>query len=134
MAADSAHLGGELRPSDTLPLPELIDVPGLQLCPCPSSVLLREHPRNSSTLPFLGLDPSFPLNLKDAEQTIERLQAFDADERVLVVFAHDVSLFDIVDFFPATANEWRQKGWKEKGRWSFLPHLQKVARGEGGSY
>jgi hypothetical protein len=86
------------------------------------------HPRNCETLPYLGLDPSFPEDLAKAEQTIVSIQDFDADERVLVVFAHDVSMFDILEFYPQNANEWKQKGWKERGRWMFLADLQKVAR------
>jgi len=126
MAADSVHLGGELRPSTSMPLPEQVDVPGIVPRPCPCRLLSKIHPRHSTTTPFLGLDPSFPENLEEAEQTIRLIQYFDADERVLVVFAHDVSLFDIVEFYPRKANDWNKKGWKEKGRWAFLPQLQKA--------
>ena len=91
--------------------------------------IVGHSPKEVCNLPFLGLDPSFPENLADAERTIRSIQDFDFDERVFVVCAHDVSLFDILDFYPKTASDWKQKGWKEKGRWAFLAHLQKVARG-----
>ena len=114
IAADSVHLGGEFRPSESIPLPEFLDVPGLIPRPCPRQVLLDIHPRKSATLPFLGLDPSFPENLADAEQTIRSIQDFDFDETVFVVYAHDVSLFDILDFYPKTANDWKQKVGRKK--------------------
>jgi hypothetical protein len=91
-------------------------------------LLLHIHPRNSATTPFLGLDSCFPEHLADAEETIRLIQNFDADERVFVVFAHDVSMFNVVDFFPHVANEWKLKRWKEKVRWTFLIDLQKLRR------
>jgi hypothetical protein len=130
MTADSVHLGGEFRPTDAVPLPDPVNVAGLHSCPCPAEILLKHHPRRSGTLPFLGLDRRFPENLEDAQKTIERVQDFDVDERDFVVFTHDTSIFDIVEFFPVTADEWRRKGGKEKSRWASLPFLQKVGKGE----
>ncbi|KAK4443450.1 beta-lactamase-like protein [Podospora aff. communis PSN243] len=72
---------------------------------------------DSKTVPYLGLDPCFPEHLEDAERTIECLEHFDADDRILVVFSHDVP-----------ANDWKSKGWKDVGRWAFLADLQKIAR------
>lgn len=133
LAADSVHMGGEFRPSDTVPLPHSVEVEGLQPCPCPAENLLKIHPRNSRTLPFLGLDPCIPEDLGEAQKTIECIRRFDVDERVFVIFAHDASILDVVDYFPKTANAWRQKGWKMKARWAFLPFLQQVA-GEDGDW
>ncbi|KAF2740762.1 hypothetical protein EJ04DRAFT_558738 [Polyplosphaeria fusca] len=126
LAADSVHLGGEFRPSETLPLPDPVGVPGIDPCLCPASALVKIHPLRSTTTPFLGLDPSFPEDLDEAERTIRLIQQFDADDRVFVVFAHDISIYDIVEFFPKDANDWKVKDWKTKGRWTFLPHLQKT--------
>ncbi|KAL5331718.1 hypothetical protein ACEPPN_001255 [Leptodophora sp. 'Broadleaf-Isolate-01'] len=128
MAADSVHLGGEFRPTEAVPLPDSIDVPSIVPLPCPSEELLKIHPRASRTLPYLGLDPCFPEHLRDAEKTIECVQRFDADDRVLVVFAHDVSIYKTLEYYPATANKWKDKGWKSTGQWAFLPHLQKIAK------
>ncbi|KAF2115733.1 beta-lactamase-like protein [Lophiotrema nucula] len=128
LAADSVHLGGEIRPSEALPLPDLVDVPGIVPWPCPAEQLLKIHPRDSRTLPYLGLDPCFPEHLEDAEKTIESIQRFDADDRVLVVFAHDVSIYKTLEYYPATANDWKNKGWKSIGRWAFLTDLQKIAK------
>lgn len=29
-------------------------------------------------------------------------------------------MLDVLEFFPRDANAWKEKGWKEKGRWGFL--------------
>jgi len=34
--------------------------------------------------------------------------------------AHDESLLDVVDFFPARLNGFVGKGWKDKVKWRFL--------------
>lgn len=127
LAADSVHLAGEIRPSEVLPLPDEVDVHGIVPRPCPAEHLLRIHPRNSRTVPYLGLDPCFPENLKDAEETIESIQKFDADDRVLVLRSHDVSMYQILEYYPASANDWKQKGWKLTGRWAFLTDLRQTA-------
>ena len=54
------------------------------------------------------------------------MQDFDADDRVFVVIAHDFTLLDVMDFFPREANDWKAKGWKEKGRWRFLKDFQRA--------
>ncbi|KAI1151382.1 beta-lactamase-like protein [Nemania diffusa] len=131
LAADSVHTGGEMRPAKDLPLPDLIDVPNVIPRPCPRDELLKIHPRGSCTLPYLGLDPCFPEDLEDAEATIEAITRFDADERIFVVFAHDVSIYKTLEFFPMKADEWKRNGWKEAGRWAFLADLQKIAQHRG---
>ncbi|KAK3356810.1 hypothetical protein B0T25DRAFT_139953 [Lasiosphaeria hispida] len=91
----------------------------------------------SRTLPYLGLDPCLPEHLEDAERTIESVERFDADDRVLVIFSHDVSIHKTLEYFPATANDWKEKNWKSIGRWAFLADLQHVAGGHSktcGSY
>ncbi|KAJ3535029.1 hypothetical protein NM208_g7305 [Fusarium decemcellulare] len=128
MAADSVHLAGEFRPSEDLPLPDLVDVPGIDPRPCSYERLLAIHPRGSRTLPYLGLAPCFPESLEDAERTIKSIERLDADERVLVVFSHDVSMYKTLEYYPATADGWKDKGWKSTGRWAFLADLQQIAR------
>ncbi|KAF2754823.1 hypothetical protein EJ05DRAFT_503767 [Pseudovirgaria hyperparasitica] len=128
MAADSVHLGGEFRPSEALPLPNFVDAPGLNPSPCPAEELVKFHPRNSKILPYLGLDPCFPEHLEDAERTIKSIEAFDADDRVMVIFAHDVSIHGTLSYYPETADSWKEQGWKSSGRWVFLSDLQRIAR------
>lgn len=55
-------------------------------------------------MPYLGLDPCFPEHLEDAEKTIESIQKFDADDRVLIIFAHDITLYKTLEYYPTTAN------------------------------
>ncbi|KAI9148110.1 beta-lactamase-like protein [Paramyrothecium foliicola] len=127
LGADGAHSGGELRPNEILPLPDIVDVPGITPRPCPAEALLKFHPKKSRTLPYLGLHPDFSEDLQDAEDTIQSIQKFDADDRVLVLLAHDVSMYKILEYFPIFANEWKDKGWKPSARWAFLADLQSAA-------
>ncbi|KAI0469469.1 hypothetical protein F4859DRAFT_132403 [Xylaria cf. heliscus] len=124
MAADSVHLGGQFRPSEALPLPDVVDEAGLSPYPCPKEVLLRLHPRYSDISPFFGLDPCFPHDLQKAEETVRRIQAYDADDRVLVIFSHDVEIYNTLDYYPNSANKWYSQGWKLDSRWKFLIDIQ----------
>ncbi len=42
--------------------------------------------------------------------------------------AHDESLLNVVDFFPKYANDFKSKGWAEKGRWLFLKDFAKAVK------
>lgn len=55
-----------------------------------------------------------------AVESLERFTEFDAQDNVFAMIAHDRSLLDVVECYPKPANGWRQKGWKEQGRWRFL--------------
>ena len=44
----------------------------------------------------------------------------DADEKVLVVMAHDDSLLGVLDFLPGYLDGFVGTGWVEEGRWGFL--------------
>ena len=55
-----------------------------------------------------------------AVESIRKLEDFDGNDDVFTVIALDESLVDVVEFFPAGANGWKEKGWAEKGRWAFL--------------
>jgi hypothetical protein len=59
-----------------------------------------------------------------AEWFLEELTEFDAHENILVVLAHDASLRDVVGFYPQDANDWKQKLWRNKERWSFLTDFE----------
>ena len=49
------------------------------------------------------------------------MQAFDAQENIFVAIAHDRTRYDMLEYFPqSSANERKQKGWKETSRWRFL--------------
>ncbi|KAG8630139.1 hypothetical protein KVT40_001758 [Elsinoe batatas] len=85
------------------------------------SFLLRDKPGVS----FYDLAPLLQEDLAQAEETLEKMRAFDARDDVLVVLAHDASLLDVVDVFPKMANGWREKGWGVKGRWGFLREMER---------
>jgi len=129
MAGDSVHFCGEFRPSDALPLPATVDVPGLTPCPCPREVLVEMNPQKSSEQPYHLLSEAQDLDA--ANRTIAFLGRFDADRHVLLIFAHDLTLYPHLDYFPKLANDWRQKDWKQVGRWAFLADLQKLSREAG---
>ena len=53
---------------------------------------------------------------------------FDAQENILVMIAHDNTMLDVVDFFPHSANDWKSKGWREKGLWKFLRDFHEAVK------
>ena len=59
-----------------------------------------------------------------ADDTVQKLKAFDAHDKVFVIIAHDPSLIGIIDFFPQTLTDWNQKDWAETVRWRFLADLK----------
>ena len=59
-----------------------------------------------------------------AQESVTKLENFDANENVFVCVAHDGGLIPVVDWFPnGTLNDWKAKGWKEKSQWGFLNEL-----------
>lgn len=56
-------------------------------------------------------------------KSVRSLIDFDADPNILVAIAHDPTSLEVFDFFPATMNDWRKKGWKEASHWGFLSEL-----------
>lgn len=64
------------------------------------------------------------------KESVAKWTEFDAQENVFAMIAHDASLFDVVEFYPQSANGWRGKGWKTEGRWRFLRDFNVTAEGE----
>lgn len=148
MAADTFHHASQIRPSKGVPLPQTVD---LGKGPISTEKFSELHPSSRfketsagagyddftaqsdlRTTPFSTIQiqadgTSIAHNLPEARAALGKLQKFDADERVFVVPAHDISLQEVVEYFPkASADEWKEKGWKEKGRWLFLRDLEAV--------
>lgn len=129
LGGDIAHHPGEFRPTEYLPLPDSISPSPLQ-APftkqatfCPGEVFQALHPSNSRTKPYLapsGGEHSVHFDLAETKRSVEKLTEFDAYENIFSVIAHDQSLFDVVDFYPKPANEWKAKGWAREGQWRFL--------------
>ncbi|KAJ5435851.1 hypothetical protein N7445_006736 [Penicillium cf. griseofulvum] len=149
-AGDTTHHLSELRPHSGSRLPELVHMPGHS---CPGAAFHAIHPasdfsrvaeyyrtplrypsRTPDEVPFHTVSQkptgeSLSLNLQEARDTIEAVQRLDSDPNVFVVAAHDTSLQGILDFFPSRANDWKEKGLKEKGHWLFLQDFDGALRG-----
>ncbi|EXJ66284.1 uncharacterized protein A1O5_10436 [Cladophialophora psammophila CBS 110553] len=132
MAADCCHHGGEFRPSPYQPLPESIDLPVTAKgklrplrSPCPGSLFVKVHPKNSRTEAFYELNnPHNSDAVKEAMRSQRKLEEFDASEDVLVLTAHDSDAADVIDLYPKTVNGWKSKGWKQQLHWAFLHDFQ----------
>ncbi|KAM6536199.1 hypothetical protein FALCPG4_002212 [Fusarium falciforme] len=134
MGGDSCHHCGSLRPSKYLPLPDQVSPSPFSVPPyspgsiCPGALLEAIHPKRSRTVPYYrDLSEAQGRDVGEAEATIDKMTAFDASEDVFVVLAHDGSLLNVIDFFPKSANDWKEKGWKEAGRWRFLEDFKDAA-------
>ncbi|TKA65209.1 hypothetical protein B0A55_09010 [Friedmanniomyces simplex] len=130
MGGDIAHHGGEFRPTKWLPLPDDIQ-PSPLVAPyakaasvCPGSLFEAIHPKRSSTEPYMLPNGPIHDNAETAVESLDKFTEFDAQENVFAMIAHDESLLDVVEFYPKPANGWREKGWKEQGRWRFLERLR----------
>jgi len=126
MGADTCHHGGEFRPTEYLPLPEKVDLAPLHNhVPsfCPGSVFEQIHYEKSATKPFYNVSATITFDMGLAEQSVRKMEVFDAREEVWVIIAHDPSLLEEgtgVDLFPKDVNGWKEKGLREKTKWRFL--------------
>lgn len=127
MGGDTAHHGGEFRPTEYLPLPEEIS-PSPYVAKyssvCPGHIFEAIHPRKMGVDPYYDLCTDVAHNLQEAVHTNERMQAFDAAHNVLVVIAHDATILDQtigLEWFPhGTLKNWKAANSAEKVRWMFL--------------
>ncbi|KAJ1303845.1 hypothetical protein OPQ81_008265 [Rhizoctonia solani] len=125
LGGDICHHSGEMRPTEYLPLPESITpnpFPSkFKGITCPGSVLLNIHPRHSATEPFYRVSSQgSSQDPPEAQKSLEKLADFDCYENILTIIAHDATLLDVLDFFPKSLNDWKAKGYREKGLWKFL--------------
>lgn len=138
MGGDVCHFGGSFRPTIYAPMPATIpdyvplDKKRFRL-PCPCSIFTDVHPHKNEgeakarTTPYYEVttaEGSWYIDPPVAQDSINKLEDFDADPQVFVCIAHDEGLNDVVEWFPhGTINEWKKKGWKEKSQWGFLGAL-----------
>ena len=66
-------------------------------------------------------------NLEDAEQTLEKLKAFDGRDDVMILMTHDATMLDVLEFFSHDINDWKARDWAAQGRWLFLKNTDGVA-------
>jgi glyoxylase-like metal-dependent hydrolase (beta-lactamase superfamily II) len=132
MGGDLCHHAGELRPSELLPLPANIYSSAFTyrggVCPGAEFEELQNKRSRSTNGPFF--DPAMGLDIPTAIETIRKVQEADAEDNVFFIYAHDATIKGTVDFFPAYANEWKQKDWSGKVHWKFLEDF-KLALGAG---
>ncbi|KAI0301673.1 beta-lactamase-like protein [Multifurca ochricompacta] len=136
LARDAAHHAGEFRPNPLLPLPESIlpspfEAPRSVIA-YPGSIFEQIHPSSNShdggsfrTTPFYELLPYVNSDPATGRATLEALKVLDASPDVLVIFTHDPSFRDVLEFYPKgdLAGWERQDGQpnaKEAGTWRFL--------------
>lgn len=132
MGGDLCHHGGEIRPSTHLSIPadvhfNLPDSLRSRVSVCPGGAQFQElnvKRGRKPNEPFF--DPVLAVDVPQAIQTIKDAQAADAQSYVFFIFAHDMGILGSVDFFPQSANEWKEKGWKEKTMWNFLEDLARA--------
>lgn len=130
MGGDAAHHAGEFRPSQYLPLPDSISPHPFEThskAPCPGAVfekLLRDGDKTKSfyTMSTVGVHA----DAAEAQVTVGKVQEADAHSKILVVVAHDETLFPVLDFFPKYANDFASKDWVSKSRWAFLKDFKEA--------
>jgi len=124
MGGDAAHHGGEFRPTEYLPLPqELTPSPLAFPRPvCPGHLFQDIHPDGAADKPFYNVTTDFSHDKAVADWTVAGLGEFDAQDNVLLLIAHDISVVDPqrFDFYPRPLNDWMEKGVGKKVRWLFL--------------
>ncbi|KAF2106191.1 metallo-beta-lactamase superfamily protein [Lophiotrema nucula] len=145
MGADSFHHSSMLRPHAGFRLPTDVRLPSLCCAGEAFNAIhplsnLDEHPeyyqsalqhpsndKNETPFHTISQTPegqSLAVDIQTARNVIGAVQKFDADENVLVIAAHDTSIYDVLEYLPKEANDWKDKGWKEEGRWLFLQDLK----------
>lgn len=146
LGGDCAHHGGVFRPTSYLPLPQGITpspLPHIHPNVCPGSLFTSFHRLHKETAtdedspaltrPFFTPNKAMNSDVPGAQESVERMEDFDAHENVFTIFAHDQTLFEVVGFFPKeTANDWKEKGWREKGLWRFLSDFEEAVHEAGG--
>lgn len=126
IGGDVAHQCGEFRPTQFKPLPDNIEPNPLEkpfakgASPCPGAVFEKVHPKQSRTEPFMEATGWIHEDSAQACESVTKLFPLDAQDNIFSMVAHDVTLQDVVDFFPKTVNDWKKKGWKEESFWRFL--------------
>lgn len=136
LGGDCAHNAGEWRPTNYLSLPDEITpspLPAIRSNACPGALLIPLHRfyHKDATSPDCDADamrhPFFTVRDEashdgaETRESVEHMCEFDAHDNIFTMIALDNTMLDAIDSFPkAPANEWKQKGWREKVMWQFL--------------
>lgn len=123
MAGDLIHHGGQLRPSPYLQIPTRLSNPSndIQMTDLGSlfEKLLLSRTGSMEKPFFLSTDMQV-VDEVGLMSTRRKAQQVDARDDIWLICAHDPTISEVVEFFPASANGWKAKGWRDKTFWSFL--------------
>ncbi|KAK4120119.1 metallo-beta-lactamase superfamily protein [Parathielavia appendiculata] len=137
LGGDICHYAGIFRPSEHLPIPSTItphpchphSATATSLCPGHAWEELQASRGRKGTDTLY--DMTFGLDIPLATRTMGRLQELDCLENVFVIISHDSTVRDGVPHFPESLNAWKEKGWGERLKWSFLKDLEVYWRSRG---
>lgn len=139
IAGDIAHHCALFRPTEYCQLPDQVSPAPYDKAYSPGSVcsgdLFSSIHRarkelngrvKARTTPFCCVPKGNPVDEDPvaAEQMLMKMLRFDGDSHVLTIFAHDDTLLDVIDFFPKSANGWKEKHWGTRGHWRFLAPMK----------
>jgi hypothetical protein len=126
LAGDTEHHPALMRPAPGAPLPHSCVQtlpPALQKFGAPeySDPFVLPAPQNVSV----------HQDAVAAQTSLSKAQRFDARADTWVIVSHDASLrtagpgtknasADAITLFPASINDWAQRGWKESSKFGFL--------------
>lgn len=128
MGGDAAHHGGEIRPTEFLPLPNSVRLPSSRkfatsACPGELVASLQGHDTAKDgpmKKPFFEPSKDFSLDRDESLRTIDGITQLDGLDDVFVIIAHEKSLHDQLPFFPKAINAWREQELDAKTRWLFV--------------
>ncbi|KAJ6127558.1 hypothetical protein N7523_003170 [Penicillium sp. IBT 18751x] len=123
LTGDVCHHAGEIRPTESVPLPETIEpspIPEISYPACPGHVFRSIHPHQSRVAPFYNITEAFNDDLEVANSTIIGVQELDSEPNVLTLIAHDSTLLGEIPLFPKSLEGWAESDMKERLKWKFL--------------
>ncbi|EXJ80345.1 hypothetical protein A1O1_08489 [Capronia coronata CBS 617.96] len=144
LGGDICHFVGDLRPNPTYLMPdhipaEVLDAdPAYFPSPCPCTLFTDHHPLlpHGADLDEKKKTPFFRVSAHEksayvdppiAQESVDKLLAFESSPQVLVCLAHDKTLHKHLPTLnedpELTLNDWQERGWKEKCRWDWLNEL-----------
>ncbi|KAM3419578.1 hypothetical protein BST61_g2917 [Cercospora zeina] len=135
LGGDVCHYPGIMRPSIHLPIPKEISphpvLPHSSASFCPGHAFEELQTSRGRKADDTLYDMGFGYDIALATDTVKKLQEVDVQDNVFVIIAHDVHVDRIVDHFPKSLNEWKNRGWGEQARWRWLQDLEGYWKSKG---
>jgi glyoxylase-like metal-dependent hydrolase (beta-lactamase superfamily II) len=131
LGGDAAHHCGEFRPSVHQPLPStvILEEQGRQVsfCPCSWYEDLQTSRDRDPQGPLW--QPAFGHNMDEVLATIHHMQAYDGEDNIFVILAHDSALRrQEVPFFPERVNDWKSRGLDQRLRWTWISEIVEATK------